>query len=642
MSHLASFRPATMKTAAVVSLAGLALAAPVLAAPGPALGTTAVKTATTGQVSRYVYQVTNVRAGASISTALVGKLSVGTTVTGTLSNGWIKIATPAAQAGRYVSDSVLRPTSTTTTPTPTTPTPTTPTPPTTAGQVTRSVYQVTNVRSGASTSTSLVGTLSAGTTVTGILSNGWVKIATPAAYAGRYVSDSVLRPAPTTGTTTPPTTTTPMGTLQTPYGCWTRPTLAVGSTGECVKAVSFTINSWNMRTVTDLPMLPLTGTFTAQTLTNLNRLQSASGIPVTRSVDATTWRTIEALSKNTAAGTSIVKTQPHAAFPGAGKLQDGRLMAVFRQASQHVMSTSNRGTIWKVYSPDNGYTWTKPEKIPLTLVGSSTLTTNGVTDPGLSVPRTGRLAGRPLLTYFESMPNGTSEARVVVASDTSGNTWGRSQHLDFSPSGSDYVSSAALQLDDDNFLSAGYGAQLGGIGAQSLKLTWDGLQFTSAPSVSMAKTTNGMWFTEPNVIKLRDGRLLSLIRTDKTTTQTYIYKAYSLDGGASWQPYTVAFAGYGNPHMALLDNGTIVVSYRHLTGGDLNNPTKSGNMQNVYRSSRDGGATWSGETQIGTRPAYEMAYSMPVEYAPNKVVFVWASESSGYNSDLKVNYADFS
>lgn len=83
----------------------------------------------------------------------------------------------------------------------------------TSTTVTRSTFQTTNVRTSPATSSVLVGKMPVGTTVTGTLSNGWVKISTPSKYAGKYVKDSVL--AKTTATAPPakkPSLSAPTGT----------------------------------------------------------------------------------------------------------------------------------------------------------------------------------------------------------------------------------------------------------------------------------------------------------------------------------------------------------------------------------------------------------------------------------------------
>ena len=62
----------------------------------------------TTTATKYATGTTNVRSGAGMAYARVGTIGAGTKVTGALqANGWIKIATPANFAGKYVSGAVL-------------------------------------------------------------------------------------------------------------------------------------------------------------------------------------------------------------------------------------------------------------------------------------------------------------------------------------------------------------------------------------------------------------------------------------------------------------------------------------------------------------------------------------------------------
>lgn len=74
---------------------------------GSAAVSLAAPAATSTTVTRSTFQTTNMRTSPATSSVLVGKMPVGTTVTGTLSNGWVKISTPSKYAGKYVKDSVL-------------------------------------------------------------------------------------------------------------------------------------------------------------------------------------------------------------------------------------------------------------------------------------------------------------------------------------------------------------------------------------------------------------------------------------------------------------------------------------------------------------------------------------------------------
>jgi peptidoglycan DL-endopeptidase CwlO len=154
-------------------------------APG---GTSTTSPSTGNEVTRYVTATNgNVRSGPGMTYRVVGTLSRGTEVKGTISNGWLKMAD-----GRYIGTSIL---------TTTAPGGTSTTSPSTGNEVTRYVTATNgNVRSGPGTSYGVVGTLSRGTQVTGTLtSNGWLNLG-----GGRYISGVILT-STAPGTATSPT-----------------------------------------------------------------------------------------------------------------------------------------------------------------------------------------------------------------------------------------------------------------------------------------------------------------------------------------------------------------------------------------------------------------------------------------------------
>lgn len=189
---------------------------------GAAATSLAAPSATSSTVTRYTPQITNVRTGPSTSYTRVGTLPARTTVTGTLSNGWVKISSPSTFAGKYVSNGVLAnpPASTPTTPTPTpsTPTPTTPTPstPAPAGTPVWVGYTTTYLRNSAGTAFSKI---PVNTKVTGKIANSVLFKITGGPYDGKYLeNEDVLWTDPSTyGPTAPGTNKAPVGETVTRY-----------------------------------------------------------------------------------------------------------------------------------------------------------------------------------------------------------------------------------------------------------------------------------------------------------------------------------------------------------------------------------------------------------------------------------------
>jgi len=136
-------------------------------------------------VTRYVSATTaaNIRSGPGTGYRIVGSSPRGTKVTGTLSGGWMRIG-----EGRYIGSAVLS----------STPVGggSAPAPSPAPGEVTRYISATTaaNVRSGPSTSYSIVARSPRGTKVTGTLVGGWLRIA-----SGRFIGPGVLSSTPVGG-----------------------------------------------------------------------------------------------------------------------------------------------------------------------------------------------------------------------------------------------------------------------------------------------------------------------------------------------------------------------------------------------------------------------------------------------------------
>ena len=616
---------------------------------------------------------TSVRTGPGSSYGIVGTLSAGTELAGTVSGGWLKLVTPTQFAGKYVLDSELSVSA---------PVPperfanqpygcNTPLPTVTMGYtgqcaltvrysmnhwVQRAGRDITMLRLDTNVyDTAAVDVVKEFQVASGLGQTGVVDAATWAAIARELALEpnSIVVTAPRL--TTAITATAPEGAapLKTPYGCNTRPVLKQGIDGQCVSAVQWTLNSWALRTNAPVDLLRVTGYFGPMTAANLTAFQKATGVNPSAEVDSATWRQLEAASAPAGSGavaqvTPLVGTEPqdHQAFPTAARLSDGRLMLVYRSSTMHSPFGKNPaqntyGRLYKVYSDDNGWSWSTPELIPIAAADIH------VTDPGLAVPTSGPLAGRPVLTYFQQTFTAdgrqtSARARVVVANDAAATTWGTPQDLTLGNAWS-YISSPIVQVADSSFLAAGYiysdvtpGTTTRIGSAISQQLAWDGAAFAIGASAVIAATStsiatvaqaadptkqvalNTTHMTEPNLLTLRDGRILALIRNDGSGQ---MFQAYSADGGASWSPYTLVFPGSGNPHMIMLSSGKIVVAYRM--------SSKAGNADAYYRTSSDGGATWSSPVSLGVHSIDEMTYATPVEYGDGRVVFVWSNESGG-------------
>ncbi|MFX0538885.1 transglycosylase family protein [Ornithinimicrobium sp. Y1847] len=124
----------------------------------------------------------NIRSGPSTSHRIVGGASTGSRITGTLSNGWVRIAD-----GRFISQTTLTTSAPAPAPSPSPSPSPSPAPPSASGTWWVSANVGANIRSGPGTNFRVVGGAAKGTQITGTLSNGWVNMGN-----GRFISHATL------------------------------------------------------------------------------------------------------------------------------------------------------------------------------------------------------------------------------------------------------------------------------------------------------------------------------------------------------------------------------------------------------------------------------------------------------------------
>lgn len=137
-------------------------------------------------------------------------------------------------------------------------------------------YSSTNVRTSASTSSAVASILPANTTVTGTVTNGWLKIASPSAYAGKYISTSVL--ASGAATSSAPKPTTPLDYVK-----------GRATNGITLKAGYNGVKVYAVRKALGLPNGPLQTTMDAAAVSAVKSFQTKKALPATGEVDPQTF-----------------------------------------------------------------------------------------------------------------------------------------------------------------------------------------------------------------------------------------------------------------------------------------------------------------------------------------------------------------
>lgn len=375
------------------------------------------------------------------------------------------------------------------------------------------------------------------------------------------------------------------------------------------------------------------------------------------------------LNQNVSDGISLT----HNAFPVTTRLADGSIMVLYRSATKHSNFDGYPGAVYRAFSRDNGRTWSAPTE----MIGpnpEAEFTTDGQGGVGgVSVPRSGPLAGRPIVTFIERVYDGSQLATgarvyVSVATDASGTRWGPREELLFDPGNPTayYPSGQPVQLDDETFLVTGYGGPgKSGWSSVGVILSRTGNTWQVQGRTVLARGSAQDMFSETFATKRSDGRILALVRTDRWQGSTLaglnLRSTVSEDDGRTWtseratdpdpndpsvsipsdRPIgTFAFFGQGHPHLLQTTDGRIYASYRRwatypAVAADGSPVTRLESRDAVYRVSTDGGATWGPEEFVGAA-GIQSTYTAPIEYEPNRVVMIWGREDyTNRHRDIK-------
>ncbi|MGC0251237.1 exo-alpha-sialidase [Pseudactinotalea sp. Z1748] len=136
-------------------------------------------------------------------------------------------------------------------------------------------------------------------------------------------------------------------------------------------------------------------------------------------------------------------------------------------------------------------------------------------------------------------------------------------------------------------------------------------------TVATASAGHGLWF--PDIIRLKDGRLLAAFQEAETHYGPVgrIYVTTSSDGGFTWSdPQLVIDSEYDDrdPKMAQLSDGTVLLGFFQT---DQSTSTTLGT--HVVRSA-DGGQTWSEPVKVGTEMDWDASHGPITELSDGSVL----------------------
>ena len=286
------------------------------------------------------------------------------------------------------------------------------------------------------------------------------------------------------------------------------------------------------------------------------------------------------------------------AFPDASRLRNGDILCVFYGGYGHV-SLPNRdyprgGRICMVRSSDEGRTWTQPE----ILYDSP----DDDRDPHIALLHDGTL----VCTFFtyRSTPAGVEYDTKIVFSHDGGQSWSKRA----TTIARNYAVSAPVrEIAPGRWLLGVYTEGAEGNFAAIVTSTDGGLHWRKPIPISRNCPTlpDG---SETDIIRLKDGALLAVIRSDKVN----MHYCLSRDEGQTWtEPKDIGFQGHA-PHLTRLSTGEILLTHRL--------------PHTALHVTRDEGRTWAGphvlDGVIGAYPA-------TVELTDGSVLAIYYEEGDG-------------
>lgn len=336
---------------------------------------------------------------------------------------------------------------------------------------------------------------------------------------------------------------------------------------------------------------------------------------------------------------TVTDSSGHFAFPDVVRLQNGKIMAVYRNGSTHA---DKSGAII-VSMSDDGVEWGDPD----ILLNDSTIDDR---DPSITVFSDGRVG----MNWFKyRYPDDYSEPWVhhlfFSVSDKSGLDFG--EHVQVDEGVFDYSETAVMDdngiwLDEngDEITVAASSSSMIEDGEKIIipgyfgnALNWQSMEKTPKTKVVLYESSDGgktwfpnevkaeidekTWLQEPALLKVTDKRWILHVRTgvgSSPSNKGDLVQSISEDGGKTWSPYeSLGFVAHA-PELLKLENGVIISAFRWLDWG-INVNREAVSM--VY--SLDGGETWSDVIEILDCGKAECGYPGMVELPDNKILIVY-------------------
>ncbi len=311
----------------------------------------------------------------------------------------------------------------------------------------------------------------------------------------------------------------------------------------------------------------------------------------------------------------------HLAFPGATRLPDGRLAAVFREAEEHICPY---GRICITYSADNGKNWSAPvsisdtvsdERDPSihTLPDGRVLVTHGAWNSWMSMDSLAKKYASET-AYIQSQGPEKFSGAWYLFSEDGGNTFSPPIRVPaFSPHGPAVKNGYFYQptLASENGKRQVYMYR----GSPDGK-TWEKLGLIGESQNGNVAVTEV--FEEPHTAVLSDGTMVTAIRVP---SDGYMRVSFSTDDGATWtEPVKTQVRGFPQ-HLLPLKDGRLLATYGY----------RYYPMGIRACISRDGGKTWDIDKELvlqNNGDNGDLGYPISFELEGGKVMSVYYSNNA--------------
>ena len=289
----------------------------------------------------------------------------------------------------------------------------------------------------------------------------------------------------------------------------------------------------------------------------------------------------------------------HAAFPGATRLPDGRIIAMWRQSAGH---NALDGTMRAAWSSDAGATWTDDREV-LAVDGSD------LRDPSLWVADDGSLM---MAAYYKNSSTGTIRGVWLHRSTDGGATWDSGRQLTVGYSGASCgnppVKVGGRWVLPLYAFSSSRSTRFSAYVASST----DGITFGD-PQLVVDGDAEGVQAAEPGLNALPSG---ALVMTMRNTSRW----AISRDAGRTWTLTASPFDSASRISSVVDSRGRLIGVYRGWAGYGAE-----------LRVSTNGGVSFSSPRLLATGPS-RMDYSALVPLGGDRFLLVLAMEYG--NGDL--------